>query len=93
MVTESGANPPRRENESDEDDIDEDVFAVEKILGKRVVSGKLEYKIRWMGFDGPQDDTWEPEENLHCAELIQAYERRQERREQEEQLMSQFKML
>ncbi|KAH7711849.1 heterochromatin protein 1 alpha [Aphelenchoides avenae] len=93
MVSATGANPPRKESESDEDDIDDDVFAVEKILDKRVVNGKLEYKIRWMGFGGPEDDTWEPEENLDCSELIQAYDRRQERREQDEKMMSQFKML
>ncbi len=29
---------------------DSDEFEVEKILGKRINSGKTEYLIRWMGY-------------------------------------------
>ncbi|KAH7727538.1 Chromo domain containing protein [Aphelenchoides avenae] len=78
MVSESGTKSPRKENESGSDALDEEneeVFVVEKILAKRMKKGKVEYKIKWKGYDDPKDNTWEPEENCDCPELIEAYER------------------
>ena len=47
---------------------------MESIVGKRIKSKALQYKVRWLGY-GPAADTWEPLENLSSAlTLVSAYE-------------------
>ena len=48
-------------------------FKVDTILGSRTRHHKLEYLVRWLGYD-ENEDTWEPEENLEaCPEIVQEY--------------------
>lgn len=48
-------------------------FEVERIIEVHFKkNGKREFLIRWKGFTAT-DDTWEPEENLNCSELINKF--------------------
>ncbi|XP_021181544.1 heterochromatin protein 1 isoform X2 [Helicoverpa armigera] len=47
-------------------------YEVEKIVDSKKIKGKLHYLIRWKGYSA-DSDTWEPENTLSCAELINKY--------------------
>jgi len=68
--------PEKEEPESNKSEKEENVFVVEKILRKRTFKGRLQYFLKWEGFDDTEN-TWEPEMNLDCPELIADYYRRE----------------
>lgn len=51
--------------------VDDEYYEFEAIIDRRVVKGKVEYRIRWKGFT-EGDDTWEPEQNL-CDTACESY--------------------
>jgi len=51
-------------------------YEVQSIIEKRLRKGKVEYLVKWKGWDDPADNTWEPVANLECPEIIEAYEKK-----------------
>jgi len=48
---------------------------VEAILDRREEAGAASYLVRWRGF-GAEGDTWEPEGNLSCRDMVEEFEAR-----------------
>ena len=54
-----------------EEEVEE--YEVEKILDKRLMKGKLEYLVKWIGWE---EGTWEPAQNLDGSQnLIDIFEK------------------
>lgn len=63
---------PKAANKASSDE--EEDYVVERVIGKRFRRGQPEYLIKWQGY-GDEDNTWEPQSNLNCPELIAEYEK------------------
>jgi len=61
---------------------EEEEYSVEKILDKRTKGGKVEYLIKWEGYPD-SENTWEPQDNLDCPEIISAFEAKKSAKKEE----------
>lgn len=59
-------------SEEEEEDGDEPVYEVERILAKKVEKGKVSFLLKWKGYPY-EDSTWEPQEHLSCDELLRKF--------------------
>lgn len=67
--TETTNNDAEEETSSEKDgNYEVEEIIDHKYIGKR----KKQYLIRWKGYTA-DDDTWEPEDSLECAEMIEKY--------------------
>ena len=77
MPSKPANEPVPQSNEPEEvaDDDDGEEFEVEKILEKKIEkkTKNVLYLNKWKGYEDA-DNTWEPEENLDCTNLIEEFE-------------------
>ncbi|KAM9343138.1 M-phase phosphoprotein 8 [Pholidichthys leucotaenia] len=72
MADETGKVEPA---DSEQEEAEEDVYEVERIIDMRVEEGEVLYRVRWKNYCS-DDDTWEPEAHLEdCREVLLAYKK------------------
>lgn len=55
--------------------MEETNYKVQKVVGKRIHNGNVEYLLKWTGYPS-SENSWEPLCNLNCEELILNFEQK-----------------
>ncbi|KAJ8246737.1 hypothetical protein GJAV_G00254820 [Gymnothorax javanicus] len=75
-MEQTNAGTERSEPGDSEQDEEEDVYEVERIIDMRTEEGEVLYRVRWKNYTS-DDDTWEPEAHLEdCTEVLLAYKKK-----------------
>ena len=65
------APPPPIESDLEDESSDSE-FEVESVRDRRVYRKKVQYLVKWRGYES-EDNTWEPEEHLTDCEALDAF--------------------
>lgn len=65
---------------------------MEKILDRRILNGGIQYFLKWVGYPD-EENSWEPEGNLDCEDLVKEFESLEKKKRQEEKNKIQKKRL
>ncbi|KAG0271979.1 hypothetical protein BGZ95_000144 [Linnemannia exigua] len=69
----SGSDNTSDESGSDEEEVESDVYEVEKVVGhRRETGGSLSYHIKWKGYSD-EESTWEHQSSVFCEDMVQDY--------------------
>lgn len=60
------------DEDNDGEDSEGAEYEVERVVGHRHTKGKLQYYLKWNGYDS-DENTWENKENVFCRDLVEAY--------------------
>lgn len=63
-----------KSNAMDKNDLEPNVFEVDKVIADKLVDRTRYYLIRWKGYSS-EDDTWEKPENLFCPSILDEYKK------------------
>jgi len=66
--------------EEENSEFEEAVYEVEAVVGKRLINGKKQYRIKWKGYS-EAENTWEDDGNVFARSLVNKFEKDQSKKQ------------